>query len=255
MIFDSHAHYDDEAFKNDREEVIDKIQKAGVKRVLNCGSSIEGCEKTIELIEKYDFIYGAVGIHPEFAGDLASNINKIGDMAENKKIAAIGEIGLDYYYEGYDRDTQLKAFKEQMDLARSLHLPVVIHNREAHEDTLKIIREFKGVTGVLHCFSGSVEAAKEAVKFGYYIGFTGVITFKNPKKALEVLKSIPEDRILIETDCPYMAPVPFRGERNDSSYLVHVLNKVSEVRKIDYEAACSITFNNACTLFSQAAGI
>lgn len=244
-IFDSHAHYDDEAFDGDRADVIDKIKRAGVERVLNCGASMASCETTCELTDKYDFIYGAVGIHPENVGDLAGNINKIGDMAARKKILAIGEIGLDYYYDGFDRDKQLKCFREQMDLAAQLKLPVVIHNREAHEDTLKVISEFPGVMGTVHCFSGSVETAREVLKRGYYIGFTGVITFKNPKRAVEVLRQIPEDRILVETDCPYMAPVPHRGERNDSSLLVYMLQKIAEVRGISYEKACDITFKNA----------
>ncbi|SKA76724.1 TatD DNase family protein [Caloramator quimbayensis] len=250
MIFDSHAHYDDEAFDKDREEVIDKIKKSGVSAVLNCSSNMASIEKVFEIVSKHDFIYGALGIHPEFPKDLKGNINKIGDLAQNRKILSIGEIGLDYHYEGYDREAQIKCFKEQMDLARCLNLPVVVHSRDAMEDTLKVLSEFKEVKGALHCFSGSYESAMEAVKLGYYIGFTGVITFKNAKRALEVLEKIPEDRILIETDCPYMAPVPYRGERNDSSYLPYVIEKVSNIRNISYEKACSITYENAARLFN-----
>lgn len=249
MIFDSHAHYDDEAFDEDRDEVIEKIKNSGVKAVINCSSSIESVEKVYELSLKYDFIYGALGIHPEFYNDLKGNINKIGDLSQNKKIVAIGEIGLDYHYEGYDRDKQIKIFKEQMDLARCLNLPVVVHSRDAMDDTLKVLSEFKTVKGVLHCFSGSLESVKIAIKLGYYIGFTGVITFKNAKKAIEVLKGIPEDRILVETDCPYMAPTPFRGERNDSSYLPYILEKVAQVREISFDKACNLTYKNAETLF------
>jgi TatD DNase family protein len=249
LIFDSHAHYDDEAFNEDRTEVLDKIKKAGIARVLNCGSSLEACYNTVELAEKYDFIYGAAGIHPEFPKDAVQNINKIGDLAlKSKKIVAIGEIGLDYYYEGYDREFQIKAFKEQMDLARQLDLPVIIHDREAHEDTMNVLKEFKGINGVLHCYSGSLEMAREIIKLGLYIGFTGVITFKNAKKSVEVLQNIPEDRVLVETDCPYMAPVPHRGERNDSSYLLHTLEKIAEIRQLDYEKACYITYKNACNM-------
>ncbi|HAZ36533.1 MAG TPA: hydrolase TatD [Clostridiaceae bacterium] len=248
-IFDSHAHYDDEAFNEDREEVIQKIQNAGVKRVLNCSSSIKSMYTTLELCKKYDFIYGAFGVHPEFALDALQNKNKIGDILSEKKAKAVGEIGLDYYYEGYDRETQIKSFKEQMDLARSFNLPVVIHSREAFEDTLNVIKEFKGVKGVLHCYSGSVEFAKEVLKCGYYLGFTGVITFKNAKKAIEVLKSLPKDKILVETDCPYMTPEPNRGKRNDSSYLLHTLNKMSEVLNITYSEAAKLTFGNASELF------
>jgi TatD DNase family protein len=250
MIFDSHAHYDDKAFDEDRLELFDKIQKAGVKRVLNCGADITGCEKTIEFAREHDFIYGAIGVHPENAKEAVENLNRIGDMLNNKKIVAVGEIGLDYYYEGYDREVQIRAFREQMDIARNLHLPVIIHDREAHEDTLKIIKEFKGVNGVLHCYSGSVEFAKEILKLDYYIGFTGVITFKNAKKSIEVLDYLPLDRILAETDCPYMAPVPHRGERCDSSFLLHTINKISEIKKIDYDAACLLTYENASLMLN-----
>lgn len=250
MIFDSHAHYDDEAFNEDRADVIDKIRKAGVSKVLNCGASLESCTTTLELSQKYDFFYAAIGVHPEHCVDAIKNINKIGDMLQNKKVAALGEIGLDYYYEPYDRDMQIKAFKMQMDLARSLDLPVVIHNRDAHEDTLKIIKEFKTVRGVVHCYSGSVELAKEIIKQDYCFGFTGVITFKNAKKAIEVVKYLPNDRILAETDCPYMAPVPNRGKRCDSSYLLYTIQKIAEIKNMEYEKACEITNNNACRLFN-----
>lgn len=248
MIFDSHAHYDDAAFDGDREEVFDKIQKAGVTRILNCAADLKSCETTIELTRKYDFIYGAVGVHPENAKEAVENMNKIGDMLNNNKVVAVGEIGLDYYYDGYDREMQLRAFRSQMDLARSLNLPVIIHDREAHQDTLNVLKEFKGVTGVLHCFSGSVEFAKEILKLDYYLGFTGVITFKNAKKSLEVLEYAGLDKILAETDCPYMAPVPRRGERCDSSMLLHTISKIGEIKKLDYEAACHRTFENASSM-------
>jgi len=246
MIFDSHAHYDDEAFDEDREEVLDKIQKAGVARALNCGADISGSEKTLKLIEKYDFIYGAVGVHPESCDEVAKNINKIGDMLRSKKVVALGEIGLDYYYDNFDRDLQIKAFKEQMDIARALNYPVIIHDRDAHEDTLNVIKEFKDVRGVLHCYSGTLPFAREILKFDYHLGFTGVVTFKNAAKAVEVVKNIPFDRILVETDCPYMAPVPHRGERNDSSYLVHVINKIAELRGMSYDEVMQGTYKNAC---------
>jgi TatD DNase family protein len=245
MIFDSHAHYDDEAFDGDREEVLNKIQAAGVTRVLNCGADISGCIKTLELVNKYDFIYGAIGIHPQSAQEALENLNKIGDMLGNKKVTAVGEIGLDYYYEGYDREVQIKAFKEQMDIAGQLDLPVVIHDRDAHEDTLNVIKEFKNVRGVLHCYSGSVEFAREVLKLDYYLGFTGVVTFKNARKIVEVVKEIPMDRMLVETDCPYMAPTPHRGERNDSSYLVHIIERIAEIRGTDYKTICAKTFENA----------
>lgn len=250
MIFDSHAHYDDEAFDSDRDIVIDKIKKANVSKVLNCGASLSGCENSIELSKKYQFFYAAIGVHPEYPEDAIKNINKIGDMLQNEKAVAVGEIGLDYHYEPYDKELQIKAFRLQMDLARSLNLPVIIHNRDAHEDTLKIIKEFKGVHGVVHCYSGSLDLAKEISKGDYYFGFTGVVTFKNARKAIEVVEYLPNDRILAETDCPYMAPVPQRGTRCDSSYLLHTLQKIAEIKNISYENACDITYKNACSLFN-----
>ncbi len=250
MIFDTHAHYDDEAFKDDLEEVLQKARAAGVGRILNCSSSMESSGKTLELVGKYDFIYGAVGVHPQDAGEVTGNINKIGDMLKRDKIAAVGEIGLDYYYEGYDREMQLRAFREQMDLAEQLDMPVVIHDRDAHEDTLRVIKEFKDVKGVLHCYSGSLEFAKEVLKLDYYLGFTGVVTFKNAKKAVEVAGGIPIDRLLVETDCPYMAPTPYRGKRNDSSYLIHIIEKIAEIRGVEKEYLTRVTFENGSRLFN-----
>lgn len=249
LIFDTHAHYDDEAFKDDLEEVLQRVREAGVGRILNCSSSLESSEKTLEIVKKYDFIYGAAGVHPQDAGEVIGNINRIGDMLKKDKIVAVGEIGLDYYYEGYDRELQIRAFREQMDLAGQLDMPVVIHDRDAHEDTLRVIKEFKNVKGVLHCYSGSLEFAKEVLKLDYYLGFTGVVTFKNAKKAVEVAGEIPIDRMLVETDCPYMAPVPHRGKRNDSSYLTHIIEKIAEIRGVDSECITRTTFENGCRLF------
>jgi TatD DNase family protein len=250
MIFDSHAHYDDNAFNEDRVEVIEKVKEAKVTKIINCGADMNTCLSTIELVNNYDMFYGAIGIHPQSAGEALQNLNKIGDMLSSKKIVGVGEIGLDYYWEGYDRETQIKAFKEQMDIARSLNLPVIIHDRDAHEDSLKVIKEFKGVRGVFHCYSGSTEFAKELLKMDYYLGFTGVITFKNAKKAIEVVEYMPFDRLLVETDCPYMAPVPHRGKRCDSSYLTYTLEKIAEIKGVDYETACKTTYDNTCNLFS-----
>lgn len=249
MIFDTHAHYDDEAFDQDREEVLKKVQVAGVTRILNCSSNMESSLKTLELVKKYNFIYGAIGVHPQDAGEVSANINKIGDMLNNNKIQAVGEIGLDYYYEGYDRDLQIRAFREQMDIAKQLNLPVVIHDRDAHEDTLRVIKEFKGVHGVLHCYSGSLEFAREVLKLDYYLGFTGVVTFKNAKRAVEVAREIPIERLLIETDCPYMAPTPHRGERNDSSYLTHIIEKIAEIRGVEKDYISMKTYENGSMLF------
>lgn len=235
-IFDTHAHYDDEAFDEDREEVLKQIQEAGVIGVLNCACSRKSLTTTNDLTLKYDFIYGALGIHPSDAYDYNEEVKDeiIEKVKANNKILAIGEIGLDYYWdENPDRETQKKVFREQMELAKELNLPVVIHDRDAHKDTLDIMKEYPSVKGIVHCFSGSVEFAKECVKLGYYIGITGVVTFKNAKKIIEVVDAIPLDRLLVETDCPYMAPVPNRGKRNKSDYIEYIIEQVAEIKKID----------------------
>jgi len=232
MIFDSHAHYDDEAFNEDREKVIQGLNDKGVIGVLNCGSTLEGARMSVELSSKYDFVYSAVGVHPEYA-DIVNDetICELRDLANYPKVRAIGEIGLDYYHaENPHKDIQKAAFRIQMELARELKLPVVIHDRDAHKDTLDILKEFPEVIGVVHCFSGSVEFARECLKLGYYIGFTGVITFKNAKKTSDVAREVPMDRILVETDCPYMAPEPHRGKRNQSDYIEYIIEKISEIK-------------------------
>ncbi len=228
--------YDDEAFDEDREEVLKQIQEAGVIGVLNCACSRKSLTTTNDLTLKYDFIYGALGIHPSDAYDYNEEVKDeiIEKVKANNKILAIGEIGLDYYWdENPDRETQKKVFREQMELAKELNLPVVIHDRDAHKDTLDIMKEYPSVKGIVHCFSGSVEFAKECVKLGYYIGITGVVTFKNAKKIIEVVDAIPLDRLLVETDCPYMAPVPNRGKRNKSDYIEYIIEQVAEIKKID----------------------
>ncbi|MCB2293098.1 TatD family hydrolase [Clostridium algoriphilum] len=246
MIFDSHAHYDDEAFNEDREKVINGLKDKQVIGVLNCGSTLEGARMSVELSSKYDFIYSAVGVHPEYA-DIVNQetIDELKSLANNLKVRAIGEIGLDYYHEeNPHRDTQMAAFRLQMELAQELKLPVVIHDRDAHKDTLDILKEFPQVIGTVHCFSGSVEFARECLKLGYYIGFTGVITFKNAKKTSEVAKVVPMDRILVETDCPYMAPEPNRGKRNQSDYIKYIIEKIAEVKcKTIEEIEDATTFN------------
>ncbi|MCB2297615.1 TatD family hydrolase [Clostridium tagluense] len=246
MIFDSHAHYDDEAFNEDRENVIMGLKDKGVIGVLNCGASLEGARMSVELSSKYDFIYSAVGIHPEHA-DIVNDeiIDELRNLAQNPKVRAIGEIGLDYHYEeNPPRDIQKAAFKLQMELARELKLPVVIHDRDAHSDTLDILKQFPEVIGTIHCFSGSVEFAEECLKLGYYIGFTGVITFKNAKKIGEVAKVVPMDRILVETDCPYMSPEPNRGKRNESPYIKYIIEKISEIKEKTIQEIEHITICN-----------
>ncbi|MFW2491161.1 TatD family deoxyribonuclease [Clostridium chromiireducens] len=246
-IIDSHAHYDDDAFNEDRELVLEEIKKNGVVGVLNCASSYNSLSATDKLTREYDFMFGALGIHPENAYELKeSAIQEIRNYIDiNDKIVAIGEIGLDYYWdENPPKDVQKDAFRKQMNLAKELGLPVVIHDRDAHSDTLEIMKEFPEVTGVIHCFSGSVEFAKECIKLGYYIGFTGVITFKNAKKIIEVAKEIPLERILVETDCPYMAPEPNRGKRNKSDYIEYIITRIAEIKEIDpYKANLSFNEN------------
>lgn len=244
-IIDSHAHYDDEAFNEDRESLLNEINENGVIGILNCASSYDSLKTTDQLTKDHDFIFGALGIHPENAnemkGDTLDEIKAY--IKNNDKIVAIGEIGLDYYWdENPPKDIQKDVFRSHMNLAKELNYPVVIHDRDAHQDTLEIIKEFPEVTGVVHCFSGSVEFAKECIKLGYYIGITGVVTFKNAKKVVEVVREIPLEKILVETDCPYMAPEPNRGKRNKSDYIEYIITKIAEIKNIDpYEA--NLRFN------------
>lgn len=253
MIFDSHAHYDDEAFDEDRDEVLRNVHESGIQYIVNAGSNIKWSEVSVELSDKYDFIYSAVGIHPENAEEFDENsIAMLYDLACSKKVVAIGEIGLDYYNGSDDKKLQKRIFKEQLNLAIRCGLPVIVHDREAHGDTFDLIKQYsgKGLRGVLHCYSGSLEQAREYIKMGFYIGFTGVITFKNSRKAVEVLKGIPQDRILIETDCPYLAPVPFRGRRNDSRLLKYTAQKACEILGVEYEYFTDQTLKNAKSLFN-----
>ncbi|MDV3426854.1 MAG: TatD family hydrolase [Bacillota bacterium] len=252
MIFDSHAHYDDEEFDNDRDEIINSLKENNVSVVLNCGASLEGSYKTLELTEKYDFFYGAVGIHPEFANIINEEvIDKLREMAKFNKIRAIGEIGLDYYYEENPaREIQKKAFIRQMELAEEVKLPVILHIRDAYTDALEIMKSFKNVKGVVHCFSGSPEIARECLKLGYYIGFTGVVTFKNAKKIVDTASIVPFDRILVETDCPYMAPVPFRGKRNYSPYIKYIIERLSDIKGVNTREMEEYTTNNAKNLLN-----
>ncbi|MTK12094.1 MAG: TatD family deoxyribonuclease [Clostridiaceae bacterium] len=245
-IFDAHAHYDDEQFDEDRELIIEELRKNNVIGVLNCGASLKGSVDSVFLADKYDFFYAAVGIHPEYADKLdEAAIDELKRLAKNNKVKAIGEIGLDYYYdENPEREIQKKAFIRQMELAKELNLPVIIHDRDAHEDTLNIIKQFPEVIGEIHCFSGSLEFARECLKLGYYIGITGVVTFKNAKKVIEVVKEIPLDKILVETDCPYMAPVPYRGKRNKSDYIKYIIEKVAEIKGVEADEVSELTISN-----------
>ena len=250
MLFDTHAHMDADSFDTDRQELLENLPGRGISLVMNPGCSFDSSLNAIALAEKYDYIYAAVGSHPDVADEVdEALIAKYRELCRHPKVKAIGEIGLDYHYEDIPRDIQKKAFRLQMELARELNLPAIVHEREAHEDGLKIVDEFPTVKGVFHCYSGSLEMAKELVKRGWYIGFTGVLTFKNARKAIEVAQNIPLDRIVIETDCPYMAPVPYRGKRNDPGYLIHMAEKLAELRGISTEEAAAITLQNGKRLY------
>ncbi len=251
MLFDTHAHMDDEAFNTDREALLASLPAQGLALVMNPGCSLASSRNASLLAEKYDYIYAAAGSHPDVADevneDVLAEYRRL--VAANPKIMAIGEIGLDYHYEDIPREIQLRAFRAQMALAKELTLPVIVHEREAHEDGMKVVDEFPEVTGVFHCYSGSAEMAKELVKRGWYIGFTGVLTFKNARKAVEVAKAIPLDRIVLETDCPYMSPEPFRGKRNDPGKLYRMAEKLAEIRGLTVEEIHAITVENGKRLY------
>lgn len=244
-IFDTHAHYADHAFDEDRFELLDKLQDMGVKYVMLASSSVRDTAENAAIAEKYDYIYAASGVHPESVeGNPADYLDIVRNTAlSSPKIKAIGEIGLDYHYDGYSREKQMKLFEEQLVLAKELNMPVIIHSRDACGDTLNLLKKHKPM-GVLHCFSGSAETAKEIVKLGMYVGFTGVLTFKNAKKALKALAEVPVDRLLLETDCPYMAPVPFRGKRCDSSMIAYTAAAAAEVKGMDTQEIINITCEN-----------
>lgn len=251
MLFDTHAHMDDRAFDADREALLTSLPAASIGLLMNPGCSLESSRNACKLAGQYDYIYAAVGSHPDAADEVTEEVldeyRRL--VRENPKVKAIGEIGLDYHYEDIPREIQRKAFRIQMELARELNLPAIVHEREAHEDGMKILEEFPEVTGVFHCYSGSAEMAKWLVKRGWYIGFTGVLTFKNARKALEVAASIPLDRIVLETDCPYMSPEPFRGKRNDPGKLYRMAEKLAELRGLSVEEIHTITMENGKRLY------
>jgi hydrolase, TatD family len=249
-FFDSHAHYDDRKFDDDRDEILKKLPSLGVLGIINAASNIKSAIKSINFAKKYDYIYTAVGIHPHDAGSAPDNyINEIKKLAEFEKNVAIGEIGLDYHYDFSPRDAQKSVFTEQLKLANELNLPVIIHDREAHADILNALNEFKP-KGVIHCFSGSVNMMYDVVKLGMYIGLGGAVTFKNAKTPLEVAKEIPLDRLLLETDAPYMSPVPMRGKRCDSSMIAFTAEKIAEVKSISLEELYNATNENCKRLFN-----
>ena len=250
MLFDTHAHMNDPAFDEDRDSVILGLKDKGVSNFLNVGCCLESSKDCIAMAEKYPFVYASVGSHPDSADEVTEEvIEQYRQMALHPKVRAIGEIGLDYYYETIPREIQQQAFRMQMELARELKMPVIVHERNAHDDGMKIVKEFKDVTGVFHCYSGSAEMARQLVNMGWYIGFTGVLTFKNARKAVETAESIPLDRIVLETDCPFMSPEPYRGRRNDPGYLPYMAQKLAEIRNISLEEVIEATTNNAKRLY------
>ena len=252
MIFDSHAHYDDRAFDEDRGTLLASLPANGISRVVNIGSSLETTRRTVELTEQYDFVYGAAGVHPSDTGELNDeNFRQVVEALGRPKIVAVGEIGLDYHWDEPERPVQKKWFERQLMLAKEKRMPVVIHSREAAQDTLEIMRACGAadMSAVIHCFSYGVEMAREYLNMGHYIGVGGVVTFSNGRKLKEVVQYMPLDRMLLETDCPYLAPVPNRGRRNSSLKLPHVVRMVAELKGVSEETVEQATFENACRFY------
>ena len=254
MLFDTHAHMDDRAFDADRGALLSSLPQQGLSLVMNPGCSLSSSKNVDKLTRQYDYLYGAVGSHPDACDEVNEEVLDIYRQLcrENPKIKAIGEIGLDYHYEDIPREIQQRAFRLQMALAKELSLPVIVHDRDAHADSMAIVEEFPEVTGVFHCYSGSEEMAKWLVDRGWYIGFTGVLTFKNARKAVDVAASIPLERIVLETDCPYMAPEPFRGKRNDPGKLYRMAERLAEIRNLSVEEVQTITLENGKRLYGIA---
>ena len=250
-LTDTHAHYDDEAYDNDRDILLKRLFEESVGKIITIGCAADRWEDTVKLTESYDGIYGAVGIHPEDIYELSEDyLAQLEKLTQKPKIVALGEMGLDYHYENYDRELQIKVFTEQLRLADKLQMPVIIHSRDAVSDTMKILHEEKPKKAVMHCFSGSRETAEELISLGFYISFTGVLTFKNAKKAVEACEKVPMDRLMLETDCPYMAPVPFRGERCDSSMILSTAAKMAEIKGVSTEEMIKICNKNAEIFFN-----
>ncbi|MDO4199783.1 MAG: TatD family hydrolase [Clostridia bacterium] len=250
-IFETHAHYDDEAFDEDREKLLEELPKQGVCGIITAGADLKSSLAATQLAEKYPYIYAAVGVHPEnigesFDADYISKLERL--LNSHKKIVAVGEIGLDYHFRDDNKRIQKEVFLNQVELANRHSLPVLVHDREAHGDTMEILRATRP-RGIVHCFSGSVEMAKEVVKLGMYLGIGGVVTFKNAKTIVEVVQEMPLDVMVLETDAPYMAPVPLRGKRCDSSMIKYTAEKIAEIKNIDVQQVCDITKSNAVKLF------
>ncbi len=251
-IFDTHAHYDDEAFDEDREQLLASLPKQGIGRVVDVGASLDSCKKVITLMEQYDYIYGAIGVHPNETAELdEENFEWVREQCKREKCVAVGEIGLDYYWDEPDREIQKKWFERQLELAREVQLPVVIHSRDAAKDTIDILTALKAgeIGGVMHCYSYTKETAKTLLDMDFYFGVGGVLTFKNARKLVEAVEYIPMDRIVIETDCPYLAPVPNRGKRNNSMNLVHVVKALAQIKGMSEDEIKQVTWENACALY------
>ena len=249
-IFDTHSHYDDERFNPDREDLLRSLQSQGVSHIVSCGCDIDTTEFNLKLSQEYDSFYFAAGFHPEcLEGAALGDLDKIKEFAQNEKCVAIGEIGLDYHWMSSTKEVQKNFFTAQIELAKEMDMPVIVHDREAHGDTLDILKATKP-KGVLHCFSGSKEMAREIIKLGMYIGLNGVVTFNNARKSLEVVKEIPLDKLVLETDCPYLAPVPHRGKRNDSSLIPFVAEKIAQELDMDAQKILDITNENAKRLYN-----
>jgi TatD DNase family protein len=252
MLFDTHAHFDDNQFDNDRIEAIERAKQNGVEYILTVSADIASSIENIALTQNHDIFYAAVGVHPHNVKDLNNNIiSALTDFSSYSKVVAIGEIGLDYYYDNAPREVQKVWFSKQISLARNLKLPIIVHDREAHEDTLRILKNEKAneVGGVLHCYSGSVEMARQVMDMGFLISIAGPVTYKNANRLLEVVKYVPDDMLLIETDCPYLPPEPYRGKRNESAYVKLIAEKIAEIRGTSFEHIAEITSSNGKRLF------
>lgn len=248
-IFDTHAHYDDSRFDEDRDELLSSLCSKGVTNIINCGCDYKSCLTTLELSEKYDFVYAALGVHAHEAEEATEeDFERIEALYSNKKVVAVGEIGLDYHYDFSPRDRQIEVFERQIILAKELDLPIIVHDRESHEDTMNLLKKYRP-KGVVHCFSGSKEMAKEIVKLQMYIGMGGAVTFKNARRPVEVMEYLPTEYLLLETDAPYMTPVPFRGQRCDSSHIANTAEKIAEIKGMDTQELIDICNKNAKSLF------
>lgn len=252
MIFETHAHYDDEQFDMDRETLLSSMPEQGVGTIVNVSATYASCQRVVDLVQKYPFMYAAVGIHPDEVGSLnEERFQQMKELCKQEKVVAVGEIGLDYYWDNESHDLQKEWFVRQLDLARELNLPVLIHSREAAADTMEIMKQYgQGLKGVIHCFSYSKEMAAEYVKMGFYIGVGGVVTFKNARKLKETVQEIPLTSIVLETDCPYLAPVPYRGKRNNSAYIKYIAGGIAGIKGVSYEEVVEQTEKNARDLYN-----